>query len=83
MVRWFMYGVSVPSDQIQNCGQVHVRPSYTIEHFYAEFGIGRSKAYVEIKSGRLRTFKVGGRTLIAGEDAIAWRDYYRTGTAAQ
>ena len=56
---------------------VSVQPTYTIQQFSSAFGIGRSKAYLEISSGRLRTFKVGGRTLIAGEDAIAWRNYWR------
>jgi hypothetical protein len=69
----------MPYDQLQHHRQVHARPAYTIEQFGADFGIGRSKTYEEIKAKRLRAFKAGGRTLIAGEDAIAWRDSYRTG----
>ena len=62
---------------------LQVQPAYTIQQFGVAFGIGRSKTYSEISSGRLRTFKVGGRTLIAGEDAIAWRDYWRSGILAK
>lgn len=56
---------------------IQIQPAYTVDQFSDAFGVGRSKIYVEIGAGRLRTFKVGGRTLIAGEDAIAWRDYWR------
>ena len=45
--------------------------------FCTQFGTGRSIVYEEIKAGRLRTFKVGGRTLIAGEDALARREMHR------
>jgi hypothetical protein len=57
--------------------QIVVRPVYPIPDFCREFGIGRTQAYVEIKELRLRAFKVGKRTLIAGEDAVAWRDAHR------
>ncbi len=58
-------------------GQVQVRPQYRLLEFCKEFGIGRTHAYAEIQAGRLRVFKVGKLTMVAGEDALAWRDAYR------
>ena len=60
---------------------VVIKPAYKVPEFCAQFGTGRSIAYEEIKAGRLRTFKVGGRTLIAGEDALAWRELHRNKAA--
>ena len=54
--------------------QPPLRPAYRIDEFCREFGIGRTTTYDEIREGRLRAFKIRGRTLIAGEDAVAWRD---------
>ena len=59
--------------------EVHIKPVYSIPEFCAEFRIGRTNAYAEIKAGRLRSFKVGDLTRIAGEDALAWRERYRGG----
>ena len=58
-------------------GRINLRPTYTIDRFCEAFGVGRSTAYAEIRAGRLKAFKVGERTLIAGEDALAWRDRHR------
>jgi hypothetical protein len=57
--------------------KVAVRPVYGLDEFCREFGIGRTLAYPEIAAGRLKAFKVGKRTLIAGEDGLSWRDMYR------
>jgi hypothetical protein len=57
--------------------KLDIRPVYPLDDLCAEFGIGRSTAYAEIRAGRLRAFKVGGRTMVAGEDALAWREHYR------
>lgn len=46
--------------------------AYSIDAFCERFGLGRSKTYDEIRLGRLKVRKVGTRTLIAHEDAIAW-----------
>lgn len=46
--------------------------AYSIEAFCDRFGLGRSKTYEEIRLGRLKIRKVGARTLIAHEDALAW-----------
>lgn len=40
--------------------------------------IGRSLLYEEIRAGKLRTFKVGTRTLIAADDLTAWLAAYRS-----
>lgn len=46
--------------------------AYSVEAFCKRFDLGRSKTYEEIRLGRLKIRKVGTRTLIAHEDAIAW-----------
>ena len=46
--------------------------AYTIKQFCEEFGIGRSLAYAEIAAGRLRSRKVGKRTLVLRSDAEKW-----------
>ena len=56
---------------------VQVKPVYPVPEFCRDFGPCRTVAYEEIKSGRLRSFKVGSATRIAGEDALAWRELYR------
>lgn len=45
----------------------------SVETFARRNGIGRVKAYDEIKCGRLKTMKVGRRTLITQEAAAEWR----------
>ena len=47
--------------------------AYDIKSFCRAYGISRSFAYLEIKAGRLKTFKAGRRTLISREAAEAWR----------
>lgn len=59
--------------------QLQIRPQYRLLEFCRAFGIGRTAAYAEIAAGRLRAFKVGKLTMVAGEDALAWRDGYRNG----
>lgn len=39
--------------------------------------VGRSLLYEEIKAKKLKTFKIGNRTLIAADDLTAWLDAYR------
>jgi excisionase family DNA binding protein len=46
--------------------------AFPIATFCKKYGIGRSKAYEEIKSGRLVALKVGRRTLISADDAERW-----------
>ena len=56
---------------------LRIKPVYSLQEFCADFGICRSRAYEEIRAGRLRAYKAGASTRIAGEDALDWRDYYR------
>lgn len=47
---------------------------YTVQEAAEELRIGNSTVRERIRSGQLRSFKDGGRRLIAGEDLI---DYLR------
>jgi hypothetical protein len=44
----------------------------TIKSFCADYGVGRTFTYAEIKAGRLRAVKAGDRTLILQSDSEAW-----------
>jgi hypothetical protein len=44
----------------------------SITQFSENYGIGRTKAYEELKSGRLRGRKIGKRTIITEDDAEEW-----------
>jgi prephenate dehydrogenase len=57
---------------------IPVKPSYTVAEFCRDCAICRSRTYEEISAGRLRIFKIGSSTRIAGEDALAWRDMFRS-----
>jgi excisionase family DNA binding protein len=50
----------------------HTRRAMAIEEFCKRYGLGRTRAYEEIKCGRLRARKCGKRTLIAHDDAEDW-----------
>jgi hypothetical protein len=63
-------------------GQIIIRPVYLIDAFCQNFGTSRSKAYAEIKAGRLKTFKIGDRTAVAGVDALAWLEARRAESAS-
>lgn len=45
-----------------------------IADFLVWAGISKTKAYEEVKAGRLRMVKCGKRSLIRVEDALRWRD---------
>jgi hypothetical protein len=66
----------------QFSSRLQVKPVYTLQDFCRDFGICRSLAYEEIRGRRLRAYKVGASTRIAGEDALAWREIYRAARAA-
>ena len=80
------FGAPNSSPEDSRNGQVpswlQVKPVYTLQDFCRDFGICRSLAYEEIRDRRLRAYKVGASTRIAGEDALAWRDSYRDAEAA-
>jgi excisionase family DNA binding protein len=46
--------------------------AFSIQEFSKAYGIGRTKIYEELNSGRLRGRKIGRRTLIAKLDAEDW-----------
>ena len=60
---------SVPSNE---------RITFTVNDSAKAVGVGRTLLYSEIKSGRLRAFKLRGRTLIHAEDLQSWVNSYRT-----
>lgn len=45
---------------------------YTVQEAADELRIGNSTVRERIRSGQLRSFKDGGRRLIAGEDLMAY-----------
>jgi hypothetical protein len=45
-----------------------------VERFCEVYGVGRTKAFGEIRAGRLKARKVGRSTIIRAEDAKAWLD---------
>jgi len=49
-----------------------VQRAMSIGVFCETYGIGRTKTYEEIKSGRLRVRKVGRRTIVTADDAEEW-----------
>lgn len=46
--------------------------AYSIAELPAIISVGRSHLYEEIRAGRLRTVKVGRRTLVLADDLQAW-----------
>jgi hypothetical protein len=44
----------------------------SVEEFCERYGPGRTKAYEELKAGRLRGRKMGARTIITEDDAEDW-----------
>ncbi|WP_395820341.1 DNA-binding protein [Devosia sp.] len=44
----------------------------SVSDFCAYYGIGKTLAYEEIATGRLRAKKVGKRTIILAADAARW-----------
>jgi hypothetical protein len=48
------------------------RRARTVKQFCADYGVGMTLTYAEIKAGRLRAVKVGFETLILHVDSEAW-----------
>ena len=55
----------------------------SIAEFCQRYGPGRTTAYEEIKSGRLRGRKIGRRTIITEDDAEDWLQRLPTMETAQ
>lgn len=47
--------------------------AFTIPEFLSTFKVGRTKAYEEIQTGRLTTYKVGRKRLISSRAAEEWQ----------
>ena len=56
--------------------------AYGISDAVQATSVGRSLLYEEIKAGRLKTFKVGTRTLISAENLSAWLAAYQISEVA-
>jgi hypothetical protein len=50
----------------------HARRAMSLDEYCDRYGLGRTRAYGEIKSGRLQARKCGKRTIIAEDDAEEW-----------
>lgn len=48
------------------------RRALSVSDFARAYGIGRTTAFQELRSGRLRSYKLGKKTLIAADDAEGW-----------
>jgi excisionase family DNA binding protein len=46
--------------------------AYSVNSFCEKFDIGRTKFYEELNAGRIRARKVGTKTLIPADAAVAW-----------
>lgn len=51
---------------------VQEKQAYDVPTFCRLFSIGKTRAYQEIKEGRLKIVKVGKRTLITARAASDW-----------
>jgi hypothetical protein len=47
--------------------------AYDVPGFAVAHNIGETSVWTEIRTGRLKTRKIGARTIITQEDAAAWR----------
>jgi excisionase family DNA binding protein len=62
-----------PANHFDDAGSPAVtRRAFPIDEFCRLYGIGRTTAYYEIATGRLRAVKVGRRTLVPHDAAEAW-----------
>lgn len=57
--------------------------AYSISEFCTLVGLGRTGAFREIRTGRLRAVKVGRRTLIPAAEVRAWLDRLMEASARQ
>ncbi len=59
------------------------RLAYGITDATEAVSIGRSTLYKEISAGRLKTFKIGNRTLIAADSLNEWLSSYQSDHASE
>lgn len=53
------------------------RMAYGIKEACQAASVGRSFLYEQIKAGKLKSFTIGNRRLIASDDLEAWIEGYR------
>jgi excisionase family DNA binding protein len=51
---------------------VSLSAAMTIDQFCRAYSVGKTKAYSEIRAGKLKIRKLGSKTLVARADADAW-----------
>lgn len=56
--------------------------AYTLEQFVSTYKVGRTKAFDEIATGRLATYKVGRRRYISAHAAAEWQRKLEAETSA-
>jgi excisionase family DNA binding protein len=61
-----------PKDHERELARRQRQRALSIAEFSGRYGVGRTTAYEEINSGRLRARKIGKRTLIRVDDAEDW-----------
>lgn len=57
------------------------RLAYSIDELMGATGIGRTRIYEEIKSGRLKAAKCGKRTIVTADAAREWLESLNPATA--
>jgi len=57
--------------------------AFTIPQFIDTFKVGRTRAYEEIASGRLATYKVGRRRYISAHAAAEWQRKLESATSGE
>jgi excisionase family DNA binding protein len=63
---------STTATGIEHGSTTNPRRAFSIREFCRQYSIGRTNAYQEIATGRLRAVKIGRRTRITHDDAEAW-----------
>ena len=57
--------------------------AFSVREFEKAYGVGHTKIFEEIKSGRLTTYKVGRRRYISEHAADAWQRQLEAETSNQ
>lgn len=61
----------------------NVSKAFSVHDFGKTYGVGHTKVFEEIKSGRLKTYKVGRRRYISEHAADAWQRQLEAETSNQ
>lgn len=55
-------------------GELSAKEALTVRQFCSNYGIGQTKFYEEVATGRLEARRSGRRVLVTREAATAWLD---------